>query len=154
MQTLDHLIRSQPFWRGLDVRYFPTLNECASLVKFGVSEPIFHAGVDAEHFYLICTGRVALETFVPGQGAVTIETLAAGEALGWSWLFSPYRWHFSAHSIDLTEAVAFGAQGLRKYAHENHDFGYELTKRVSQVILQRLQTTRLKLTDFYVAPGA
>ncbi len=134
------------------MRYFPLLNERAALVKFGVNEPIFHAGIDADFFYLISTGRVSLETFVPGQGAVTIETLVAGQGLGWSWLFPPYRWHFSAHSIELTEAVAFSAQGLRREAEKNHDFGYELTRRVSQVLLQRLQATRLNLVEFYAAP--
>ena len=152
MQTLDHLIRSHPFWRGLDSRHFHLLNEYAALVKFGANEPIVHAGIEAEFFYLIYAGRVSLETFVPGQGAVTIETLASGQALGWSWLFSPYRWHFSAHSIELTEAVAFSAHGLRNYAEKNHDFGYELTRRVSEVILQRLQATRLNLVEFYASP--
>jgi CRP/FNR family transcriptional regulator, cyclic AMP receptor protein len=152
LQTPDHLIRSHPFWRGLDLRYFPLLNECAALVEFGANEPIFHAGIEADFFYLICTGRVSLEAFVPGQGAVTIETLASGQALGWSWLFSPYRWYFSAHSIELTKAVAFSAHGLRNYAGKNHDFGYELTRRVSQVMLQRLQATRLNLLEFYAAP--
>jgi CRP/FNR family transcriptional regulator, cyclic AMP receptor protein len=152
LQTLDQLIRSHPFWQGLDLRYFHLLNECAALVKFGANEPIFHAGIDAEFFYLIHRGRVSLETFVPGQGAVTIETLASGQALGWSWLFPPYRWHFSAHSIELTEAVAFSAHDLRSYAEKNHDFGYELTRRASQVILQRLQAARLNLVEFYVAP--
>ena len=145
METLDHIIQSHPFWEGLNPRYLPILHECATIAKFGVGQPILHAGVDADRFYLICTGRVALETFVAGKGAITIETLDAGEARGWSWLFPPYRWNFSACSLDLTEAVAFGAHRLRKYAEEDHDFGYELTTRVGQALLQRLQATRLQL---------
>ena len=31
---------------------------------------------------------------------VTIETLEAGEVVGWSWLFPPYRWHFDARALD------------------------------------------------------
>jgi hypothetical protein len=42
---------------------------------------------------------------------------------------------------------------LRNYAEKNHDFGYELTRRVSQVMLQRLQATRLNLVEFYAAPN-
>lgn len=153
MQTLDHIIRSHPFWEGLNPHYFHILNECADFVKFGEEQPIFRAGVEAEHFYLICSGQVALETFVPGRGAITIEMLGPGEALGWSWLFPPYRWHFSARSVELTETIAFGANELRKYAEENHDFGYELTTRVGRIILQRLQATRLQLVEFYSVPG-
>ena len=29
-----------------------------------------------------------------------IETLEAGEVVGWSWLFPPYRWHFDARALD------------------------------------------------------
>jgi CRP/FNR family transcriptional regulator, cyclic AMP receptor protein len=150
MQTLDHVIRSHPFWQGINPRYFPILNECAAFVKFGAEQPIFRTGVEAEHFYLICSGQVALETFVPGKGAITIETLGPGQALGWSWLFPPYCWHFSARSVDLTEVISFGGQGLRKYAAQNPDFGYELAIRVGQVVLERLQATRLQLLEFYL----
>ena len=31
---------------------------------------------------------------------MTIETLDAGEILGWSWLFPPYRWHFDAPRVE------------------------------------------------------
>jgi CRP/FNR family cyclic AMP-dependent transcriptional regulator len=147
MERLDPLIRSHPFWDGLNPHYFQILREHASLVKFGIDQPIFHVGLEANFFYLISTGRVALETFVSGKGAITIETLVAGEALGWSWLFPPYRWHFSAHSVDVTEAVAFNAQGLRSYAQENFDFGYQMSSRVGREILQRLQATRLQLVE-------
>jgi CRP/FNR family transcriptional regulator, cyclic AMP receptor protein len=86
---------------------------------------------------------------VRGKVVVTIQTLGVGEALGWSWLFPPYRWHFSARSCAVTEAVVFEAMALREYAQENHDFGYELVKRVNQVMLDRLQATRLRLANFY-----
>jgi hypothetical protein len=39
-------------------------------------------------------------------------------------------------------------QTLRDKAEQNHDFGYDLIKRVSKLLLQRLQETRLLLVDF------
>jgi CRP/FNR family transcriptional regulator, cyclic AMP receptor protein len=147
MDKLDQIIRSHPFWEGFNPRHFPILNKCAGFAKFGVDQPILHAGVDADRFYLICRGRVALETFVPGKGAITMETLDAGEALGWSWFYPPCRWHFSACSLDRTETVAFGASQLRNYAAENHDFGYQLATRVGQVVWQRLRAARLQLVN-------
>ena len=33
-------------------------------------------------------------------------------------------------------------------AEENHDFGYDIAMRVAQVMLQRLQATRMQLLDF------
>jgi CRP/FNR family cyclic AMP-dependent transcriptional regulator len=153
MRTLEQIITEHPFWKGLDPHYFSLLNECASEERFGLQQQIFQEGSDANHFYLIQAGRVALETFVPGRGVVTIQTIGAGEALGWSWLFPPYRWHFSARSIDATATVALDARALREKAQMNHDFGYDITMRVAQVMLQRLQATRMQLLDFYAAPA-
>jgi CRP/FNR family transcriptional regulator, cyclic AMP receptor protein len=77
-----------------------------------------------------------------------METLDAGEALAWSWLSPPYCWHFSACSLDRTETVAFDAHHLRNHAEESHDFGYELTRRVGQVVWQRLQAALPATREF------
>jgi CRP-like cAMP-binding protein len=148
-ENLEQIIRRHPFWKKLDPVYFHILEHYATLVTWGVDQPVFQEGASAEHFYLIHRGSVSLETVVRGKHVVTIQTLGAGEALGWSWLFSPYRWHFSARSRAVTEAVVFEAIALREYAQENHDFGYDLAKRVAQVMLDRLQATRLRLANFY-----
>jgi CRP/FNR family cyclic AMP-dependent transcriptional regulator len=127
------------------------------MARFGLDQPIFRAGANADRFYLIHTGRVGLEMFVRGKGIVTIQTVNAGEAFGWSWLFPAYRWHFDAHAHQVTEALVFPAQTRRDYAEKDHDFGYELVTRMARVMLQRLQATRQKLADFYGAikdPGS
>ena len=141
------------FWGGLNLHYFDLLKKCARFQRFEAGRSIFQEGGSADHFYLIQKGRVTLHAFVPGRGVVTVQTLGAGDALGWSWLFPPYQWHFSAHSSDSTETIIFDAKPLRDEAEENHDFGYELTKRVSKMLLQRLQGTRLLLVNFYGFPA-
>jgi len=92
---------------------------------------------------------VSLETFVPGQGNVPVQTVGPNEPLGWSWLFPPFRWHFTARTIEPCEIVSFSAASLREMADEDQQFGYALLRRVSQVMLGRLQATRLKLIEFY-----
>jgi CRP/FNR family cyclic AMP-dependent transcriptional regulator len=148
MNTVEDIIGTHPFWKGLNPHYFHILGECAVYSRFGLDQCIFNAGGDAEHFYLIHRGHVTLETFLPGKGRVALQTIGPGEALGWSWLFPPYRWHLSARSIDITEAVCFGARALRDYAEENHDFGYDLAMRVARIVLERLQAARSLLADF------
>jgi CRP/FNR family transcriptional regulator, cyclic AMP receptor protein len=146
---LTRLVTEHPFLAGLNPRYRHLLTESASLMRFGVQQVIFHEGGDADHFYLIHTGRVSLETFVPGKGAVTVQTVGPNEGLGWSWLFPPYCWHFTARAQEPCEIVALGAANLREKIEENHDFGCDLMRRVSQVMLERLQATRRKLVEFY-----
>jgi CRP-like cAMP-binding protein len=96
---------------------------------------------------------VALQVFVPQRGPITVETVAAGEVLGWSWLFPPYRWHFDAQALELVRAIAFDGQCLRNKCAEDHDLGYALMQRFAQIMLQRLQATRLQLLDVYGVQG-
>ena len=35
-----------------------------------------------------------------------VQTIGPGDALGWSWLFAPHRWHFTARAV---ESVAGGS---------------------------------------------
>jgi len=152
VQTLEEMILKHPFWSGLNLSYFRLLRECATCERYQAGQLLFQEGQEADHFFLILTGQVRLDAFVPGRGSVTIQTVNAGAALGWSWLFPPYKWHFSAHANEKTELIAFDAQFLRATSEANHDFGYELIKRVSSVLLQRLHETRLLLVDFYGFP--
>ena len=152
MQTIDaveSLIVNHPFLSGLNPHFYHLFNECALLRRYGTGQEIFHEGGNADHFYLIESGKVALETFVPGCGMVTIQTLGPGEALGWSWLFPPHRWHFTATAKEAAELIEFDAAGLREKADENRDFGTELISRVSRILLERLQGTREQLVDLY-----
>ena len=148
IQTLEDILARHPFWNNLAPQYFPLLIECAVIERFRPDEQIFKKGYDAEHFYLIHHGKVALETaYVPGEGFITIQTLGAGEALGWSWLFPPHQWHFSARAVEPTEAVVFKADALRNKAKETPAFGYDLALRVGAIMMQQLQSTRIRLLD-------
>ena len=152
MAILKEMIAKHPFCKGLNPACFQMLEACAKSECFDSGQLIFQEGGKADTFYLIRTGQVRLDAFVPGRGSVTVQTVSAGAALGWSWLFPPYQWHFGAHANEITEVVAFNAEFLRDFSEANHDFGYELIKRVSGVMLKRLQETRLLLVDFYVLP--
>jgi len=94
-------------------------------------------------------GGVALETFVPARGAVVIETIEAGEVVGWSWLFPPYQWHFDARAVSLVRATSFDGVCLRGKCETDPQLGYDLMSRFAQVMIRRLQWTRLRLLDVY-----
>ena len=149
MDTLESVIVKHPFLAGLNPHFYHFFNECASLRRYEQGQEVFHEHGNAEHFYLIRSGKVSLETFVPGRGMVTIQTLGPGDALGWSWLFPPNRWHFSASAAEPTEVIEFEATHLREKAEENRDFGNELITRVAKILLERLQGTREQLIDVY-----
>ncbi|HEY4389689.1 MAG TPA: cyclic nucleotide-binding domain-containing protein [Ktedonobacteraceae bacterium] len=149
MSTLEAALAEHPFFRGFDSDYLHDIVHSAVFVHYDSDACIFHEGEQATHFYLLNQGQVGLETFTADRGEIAIETIEAGEVLGWSWLFPPYRWHFSARVIKPVQAIALDAADLRKMCEEDHTFGYELVRWVAHIITQRLQATRLQLLDVY-----
>ena len=149
MRTLEGILADHAFFSGWEPRYLRLAVGCASNVRFNAGEFVFQQGEEANTFYLIREGRVALDVVIPGRGAVTIETLEGGELLGWSWLIPPYRWRFDARAVKLTRAIALDGKCLRGKCEEDHELGYELVKQVASSLGQRLDATRMRLLDIY-----
>ncbi len=149
MDSLVADLANQPYLAGLAPKYVELLADCATHVIWSAGETICSEGGMANSFFLIYHGKVAIEVDVPGPGVVTIETLDAGDVLGWSWLFPPYRWHFDVRATELTRMIEINASCLRAKIAEDHEFGFEMMRRFAQTIIERLQSTRLQLLDMY-----
>jgi CRP-like cAMP-binding protein len=149
METLERIIAQHPFFSGLESYYMGLLVGCASNVRFESGSYIFREGGEANEFYLIRTGKVALEICGAQTNTLIVSTLGEGEILGWSWLLPPYHWRFDAHAIENTRAIALDGKCLRNKCEQNHDLGYELLKRFAQIVDRRLEATRLQLLDVY-----
>jgi CRP-like cAMP-binding protein len=105
----------------------------------------FHAGERANQFYLIESGKVAIEASIGDRPAVTIDFVEAEDLLGWSWMFPPFIWHFNARALLPTSAIFFYGTILSEYCEKNPALGFELFKRMSAVMLRRLQAAREKM---------
>jgi CRP/FNR family cyclic AMP-dependent transcriptional regulator len=153
METIDTLLRDVPVFNGLRAEDLKLLAGCAGNVHFAAGAVLFREGEAADRFFLIRHGSVALELYVPARGPAIIETLEAGEVAGWSWLFPPYRWHFDARALTPVRATAFDGACLRGKCEDDPKLGYELMSRFAQVLIERLQWTRLRLLDLYGHDG-
>jgi CRP/FNR family transcriptional regulator, cyclic AMP receptor protein len=149
MQTLDELVGESVVFEGLDQAQLGLIAGCGHIEAIAEGERLFREGDAADTFFLLRRGRVALTTHVPGRGDVVIDTLEAGEVIGWSWLFEPYRWHFDARAVENTGVIAFDGSCLRGKCEADHALGYELMRRFAQVLIDRLQHTRTRLLDLY-----
>ncbi len=149
LQTLEPLIAEHPFFRGLLPEDVQLLTGCASNVVFKAGDTICREGDPANQFFVVRQGKVALEVHSPERGAVVLQTIGAGEILGWSWLIPPYQWRFDACALELTRAIALDGECLRTKCEANPRLGYELLKRVATVFAERLLATRLQLLDVY-----
>jgi CRP-like cAMP-binding protein len=133
----------------MEQRYLQVLVGCARNVRFESNDVIFREGEDANEFYLIRTGKVALQLFADRRGPLTVLTLEEGDVLGWSWLSPPYHWKFTARTLEATHAISMDGKCLREKAERDHDLGYEILKRFVQVIEERVRATSTKLLNVY-----
>jgi CRP/FNR family transcriptional regulator, cyclic AMP receptor protein len=153
IHTLEPIIQATPFFQGMEERHIELITGCARNVRFVEGETIFREGDAADQFYLIRSGLVSVQFMIPHRGLTTILTVREGDVLGWSWLFPPYRWHFDARTQQPTHALAFDGKCLRTKCEEDHDLGYEIFKRFTQIVNERLESTRLQLLDLYANHG-
>lgn len=145
---LEARVAAHPFLIGLSERHIRLLSDCAMLTHFQPDQKIFRTGETANRFYLLEEGTVVLEAVAAmDETPVQIDTVRAGGLLGWSWLFPPYLWHFDARAVEPATAIFFYGTVLREYCERDPALGYELFKRMSEVMIKRLQSARDRLSE-------
>ncbi len=149
MSDLASRLSDYSVFASLSAEAIAEVADCAKEVRFGEHEQIFTAGHDADHFYLIEQGRVAISIEPPNRAPVTISTLGPGHVLGVSWMLPPYRLTFDAKALTPTEAVLIDAVKLREKCDNNSDLGYALYARFAGLVRDRLVAARLRLLDLY-----
>ena len=153
MRTLDTLIAESPLFAGMSEEELELVAGCGMNVTFEAGERLFREGDPADTFFLVRHGIVALDTYVPHRGALTVDTVGPGEIAGWSWLVSPYRWHFTGRAVEDVRAIRFDGACLRGKCDEDAELGYRLLNRFAKVLVDRLQATRFQLMDVYGDSG-
>lgn len=108
---------------------------------------IFREGQEADRFYLVEKGKVVLGSLAVGRGNISTQIIGPGEALGWSWMFSPYKWNFDARAIDQVQSISFDAVLIREKCHADHHFGFQIVLRMGGIIANRLQATRRQMLE-------
>jgi len=146
VKTVYDIIAGQPFFKGLSAKHCHALADNAKQTWFEADELIFRDGDLTNRFYLVVDGRIALESS-KNAPRVLLQTIGAGEPLGWSWMFLPYVSLLRARALEPAEAILFYGTRLRERCEKDHDLGYELFRRVAEVMMQRLQSARRLLLE-------
>ena len=131
-----------PFLAGMNRTHLALLTDCAIAAHFEKGQTILRKGEFAKGFYLIESGEVVIESGEESGEPVVVDSIGPGDSLGFSWMFPPYVWRFTACAVEHIDAIFFYGTTLREYCEKDHSLGYELLKRTSRVMLRRLQATR------------
>lgn len=153
IEGMDKLIREHPSFKELSEEHLQLLAGCCANERFADNEYIARQDMVSEKFYLIRHGRVALELHPPGMEPLILETLEAGDIVGWSWLIAPYKWAFDVRSVGLSRLISLDAVCLRGKLETDHELGYRLMSNFIPIIVARLNAVRIRLLDLYGHPG-
>jgi CRP-like cAMP-binding protein len=146
---MEELLSRSAFFNEFPEKYLRLIARCGRNRVYSAGEQIAREGDDADAFYLVRSGKVSIEVFVPNRGAVIVDVCHPGEVVGWSWLFPPYRWSFDVRAIQVSRLTALDGKCLREKAEEDTQLGYFLMKRFARVMTERLERTRLRILDVY-----
>jgi CRP/FNR family cyclic AMP-dependent transcriptional regulator len=150
--SIRDLLADQRLFREFDENDLALFAGCGRNQVFHAGTYLANEGDDANWIFVVRSGRVAIELHAPG-GPLVIDTLGEGDVVGWSWIFPPYHWVYDVEALDTAHVVCIDGACLRAKCEADPAFGYRVMQRFAQVILQRLQATRLRLLDLYGTSG-
>jgi CRP/FNR family transcriptional regulator, cyclic AMP receptor protein len=147
MTTDKAILGAQPFLRGMADGHLTKLAALCQHIAMPARQRLFEQGATADRFWLIDAGQVAIDTTVPGQGRLIIASLGRGDVIGLAWMMPPYQWRFGAVTMQPTQAYEFDAPAVRAACDEDPGLGYELGRRVSGVLVRRLEAIHDRLLE-------
>jgi CRP-like cAMP-binding protein len=148
-KDIEALVGEHSFFRDMPAPYRALIAGCGKNVRFDAGQLLARTTEPARHFYALRQGRVSIELHSPERGPLILQTVEAGEILGWSWLFPPYRWTFDVRALEPVAAICFDGECLRGKCDRDPVMGYDFMKRFAAVFMQRLEHARIQLLDLY-----
>lgn len=146
--TLLAVLKRHPFVEEFRPEHIEKLRTLAREVTVDADRVLFKEGDDTHDFYLIAKGRVALEMQEPDH-VLRVQTLGAGDELGWSSVLMGRGKYFQARALEPVEALAFDGEALLAACRADPAFGFAFMYRMLGVVSERLQATRLQLHDMH-----
>lgn len=150
---LIDLLQTIPWFQELDQDLFDKIASICEAVRYEAGHYLFREGDKEDYLYIVVEGRVALEIHVPGRGKMRVYTAEAMDIVGWSSITPVVRQRTASARVVLpSRLVRMQASQLYKMCDEDHDLGYVIMRRLSNVVASRLLTTRLQLLDMFAHP--
>jgi len=153
MSSKEDFLSAHEFFKGLNEDFITLLSDYATERKVKKGEVLFQPGKPANRFYLLRNGRVSVQVPALVGPALELQVLGENQILGWSWLIPPYRWNFLARAVEDTDLLEFDGSAILERCEKDPKFGYELFKRFTALMSERLDAARQKMMDQWNPPG-
>jgi CRP/FNR family transcriptional regulator, cyclic AMP receptor protein len=148
LSELPPILAGIPWFLDLRPHQIEQLAKIASICKLEVGQTLFQEGERLGSLYIVLEGVLSAESFVPNHRSVRILKAEPLDILGWSTLTPVVRQSLATIRAETpSKLVAFDSEALRQLCERDHDLGYVIMRRLSNVVATWLLTTRLQLLD-------
>lgn len=147
------LLSRNGFFSALAPEHLDLLAQHARRRTLANDEVLFRNGGAARHFYLLLRGKLSIEVAAIEGPPLELQALEPGAVVGWSWMIPPYRWHFQARAEQAAEALEFDGAEILARCEQDPRLGYELLKRFSALMSERLEFARRRIMDEWKPAG-
>ena len=121
------------------------ISDMAERVSYKAGDTIFRRGEEAEYFFIVREGQVALR--LPGQARISllIDELGKGAVFGSCVCFQLGSFSLTAQCVEDSELLKIKAAALKKVMTDDLVTGYAVQALISRVYFQRYIDTMQKL---------
>lgn len=123
------------------------LAENSQTLSLEPGEWLFREGGAADSFFIILQGQVGLLTNAAHGHPLVVQSLDTREIVGLSWIVPPYTWGFDARVCQSTMVMQVDARALRARCETDPAFGFATMRKVSELMLERLQAVRSHMAE-------
>ena len=146
------IINSIPWFRDLPISSVDKLVNISKVRKVDQGEMIFQEGERIDDLYLVIAGKVSINIHFPNHGQIPIYEAEPLDIFGWSALTPIVRQRTAnVWAIEDTYLIQFDGEKLSQHCEQDHDLGYVIMQRLTNVIASRLLTTRIQLFEIFLA---
>ena len=140
------VLRSFPYFAGVSAESLKAVAAITEERTFPAGQPLFKEDDPARALYILRAGQVDIVYQRHVDEGRVVDTVVAGDLIGWSSLVDPYRCTATAIPREPGRTVRIDGPGLRSLCERDHTLGYHLLKEVTGTLSRRLQGALVQLS--------
>jgi len=144
----------QHVFEFLDPEQIDALSSAIEVIELEAGAVIYGKGCEAEYFYVVLEGGVALR--LPGRGSATIliEELAEGSMFGSFFSRALGSYFCTAQCMKDTKLLRIDNTSLNKIFEDDPHLGYAIHSRISQYFFKRYLDSMKKFQSIVMSIGS
>ncbi|MEX0915923.1 MAG: Crp/Fnr family transcriptional regulator [Wenzhouxiangellaceae bacterium] len=152
-KNIKQVLSDAPVFNGMSAEHIERLAAHATEKTVENNVCLFRGGDPVRHFYLLIDGEISIEVPALTGPTLQVQRLKSVRVLGWSWLLPPFKWSFNARAETDSKVLEFDGEAVLKECESDPEFGYEVIKRFSGLMAERLDAAHKKMMEQWSPAG-